>query len=159
MAGSCTAVAEKTGFRLAKGVRQTENEQANPDLQTTLEGLAERIDIRQFTDAPLADTIKALLPEALQAQAFATEDVAQTLNLSRRTLQRKLADENKSFKALLDTYRQERALNLLIYEQKSMAEIANSLGYEEQSSFNRAFRRWTGVAPSKWLERRRHVKP
>lgn len=145
---------QKTGFRLAKGVWTAKNEQANPELQDMLKSLAERVDIQRFTDAPLTYAVKTLLPAALQTQAFAAEDVAQTLNLSKRTFQRKLADENVSFKELLDAYRQERALNLLTFEQKSMAEVAYSLGYEEQSSFNRAFRRWTGMPPSRWLERR-----
>ena len=56
-----------------------------------------------------------------------------------------------SFKELLDAYRQEEALRQIERGARSMTEIAYDLGYNEQSSFNRAFKRWTGTTPSRWL--------
>lgn len=146
--------AKKTGFKLGEGVWQLNNKNAAPDLKETLQTLAERIDIKQFTEAPLSYAVKARLPKALQEQAFAAKDIAQKLGLSTRTLQRKLAFEKMSFNELLDSYRQEKAINMLMNSECSMAEVAYALGYEEQSSFNRAFRRWMGVAPKTWLSNR-----
>ena len=143
---------EKTGFKLVEGAWQLKNEGATPDLKETLQDLAERVDIRQFNDAPLTYAVRARLPQALQAQAFAAEDVAQALNLSKRTLQRKLAHEDVSFTQLLDRYREEKAMSMLLHT-PSIASVAYALGYEEQSSFNRAFKRWTGLTPSEWLSR------
>jgi len=143
---------EKTGIKLDKAVWQAKNNLATPELKTTLATLAERVDIKQFTTAPLSYAIRARLPKALQENAFSSADIADVLGLSKRTLQRRLAAEEVSFKELLDVYREEKAIAMLKIGNTSMSDIAYSLGYEEQSSFNRAFRRWTGVSPSSWLK-------
>ncbi|MEM8862830.1 MAG: AraC family transcriptional regulator, partial [Chloroflexota bacterium] len=83
--------------------------------------------------------------------AFSVDDVAAELGLSKRTLQRQLSAEALSFKELLDIYRQEQAFLMLQNGQQDLATLAYTLGYNEQSSFNRAFRRWTGKSPSQWL--------
>lgn len=143
--------AKKTGLKFPLGVWQLKNQEANPELRKTLQELANRVEIQAFTDAPLSFAIKSRLPEALQAQAFAASDIAEVLGLSKRTLQRKLSHENINFKELLDTYRQEKAMEMLLEGQSSLADVAYSLGYEEQSSFNRAFKRWQNISPSEWL--------
>ncbi|MBU6351284.1 MAG: AraC family transcriptional regulator [Chloroflexi bacterium] len=68
------------------------------------------------------------------------------------SLQRQLAAESTTFRDLLDIYRQEQALFLLQQGKRDLANVAYSLGYKEQSSFNRAFRRWTGTSPFRWLK-------
>lgn len=139
------------GLRLADGVWQARNEAANPLLQQTLRDVAARVEIRQFEEAPLIYTIRARLPEALESGTFSVDDIAATLGLSKRTLQRRLSELDISFKELLDLYRQEQALLMLQRGERDMGSIAYDLGYSEQSSFNRAFVRWTGLAPSAWL--------
>ena len=67
-----------------------------------------------------------------------------------RTLQRRLRGENTSHRQILDRVRRERALRLLPRGELSVAQIAEQLGFSEPSAFNRAFRRWTGRAPSDW---------
>jgi len=74
--------------------------------------------------------------------------VAELLNLSRRTLQRRLEDEGTSFKAVLDDTRRELANRLIHDRLMTLGEIAYLLGFSETSSFSRACRRWTGVSPS-----------
>lgn len=73
---------EKTGFKLMPGVWEQQNPFASPELKETLKGLAERVDIEHFNDAPLSYVIKARLPKALQAQAFEADDIAKVLNLN-----------------------------------------------------------------------------
>lgn len=75
--------------------------------------------------------------------------VAKQFGLSGRTLQRRLADEGHSFDDLVDAARRSRALSLLS-TRTSLAEIAFALGYADQSSFQRAFRRWTKTTPRAW---------
>ncbi|MER2560426.1 MAG: helix-turn-helix domain-containing protein [Myxococcaceae bacterium] len=90
--------------------------------------------------------IERLLASAVPATLGA---VAKSLGLSARTLQRRLASEGQSFDELLDETRRARALSLLS-TRASLAEVAFALGYADQSSFQRAFRRWTRQTPRAW---------
>ncbi|MEM9776744.1 MAG: AraC family transcriptional regulator ligand-binding domain-containing protein [Chloroflexota bacterium] len=141
----------RTGFRLAAGIWEQPNAQSNPPLHQTLRTVAEQTAIKQFEEAPLVYAIRTHLPAAIQNGAFSVDDVAAELGLSKRTLQRQLSAEALTFKELLDIYRQEQAFLMLQNGQQDLATLAYSLGYNEQSSFNRAFRRWTGKSPSQWL--------
>jgi AraC-like DNA-binding protein len=76
--------------------------------------------------------------------------VARRLGTSARTLQRRLREEGTSFAAELDAVRRERAEAFLRAPDVSIAEVSWLLGFAEQSAFTRAFRRWTGVAPTEW---------
>ena len=67
-----------------------------------------------------------------------------------RTLRRRLAEKELSFRQLLNECRRARAENLLLDGRLSIADISLSLGYSEAANFYRAFRRWTGVTPAQW---------
>lgn len=85
----------------------------------------------------------------------ATRDsIAKRLNVSPRTMQRRLDEHGVTFADLLDEVRAELAKNKLVGSDLSLAEIGFLLGFSEQSSFTRAFKRWTGKTP---LEYRRVV--
>jgi AraC-like DNA-binding protein len=92
--------------------------------------------------------IAALLPERRSA-----EDVARSLFVSVRTLQRKLAAEGVTFREVLDAAVMRLAMSWLSDPRVSVAEVAFLLGFSEPSSFNRAFRRWTGEPPGVWRKR------
>ena len=64
-----------------------------------------------------------------------------------RTLQRRLRDEGTSFAKVRDSMRREMAVKLLRKQDLAVYEVAFLLGYSEPSTFYRAFRRWTGIAP------------
>lgn len=74
--------------------------------------------------------------------------VAQSLNMSVRTMYRRLGDEGVSYQSLLDKLRSSVALEYLRNTQLSVEEIATQCGYQDVSNFRKAFRRWTGAAPS-----------
>lgn len=74
-------------------------------------------------------------------------DVARTLNLSERSLRRRLADRGCVFRDIRDRVRAERALDLLQRGPMSVAEIGNELGFSDPREFRRAFKRWTGMPP------------
>ncbi|HEU4662851.1 MAG TPA: AraC family transcriptional regulator [Dokdonella sp.] len=74
-------------------------------------------------------------------------DVARTLNLSERSLRRRLADRGCVFREIHDRVRAERALDLLQRGPLSVAEIGNELGFSDPREFRRAFKRWTGMPP------------
>lgn len=142
----------KSALRLADGVWGLANTNANPGLERALLGVAEQVEIKQFEEAPLVYALRTRLPGALERGAYSAEDVAAELGLSKRTLQRQLSSENVTFQDLLDEYRHEQAVLLLQNGERDLGRVAYALGYREQSSFNRAFRRWTDRSPSVWLQ-------
>ena len=76
--------------------------------------------------------------------------VAKTLNMSVRTLYRRLGEEGVSYQSLLDKLRSSVALEYLKNTQLSVEEIATQCGYQDVSNFRKAFRRWTGRSPSSY---------
>ncbi|MEQ8675499.1 MAG: helix-turn-helix domain-containing protein [Aggregatilineales bacterium] len=141
----------QSGIKFLPGIWQSSIPVANPVLKQSLEAIAGQVEIQAFEHAPLHYVVRSRLPEAIRDQRFSVDDIASELGLSSRTLQRQLKAEDITFQQLLDLYRQEETMRLLHQGERSMATIAYSLGYNEQSSFNRAFRRWTGSSPSAWL--------
>jgi AraC-like DNA-binding protein len=79
--------------------------------------------------------------------------LALALRTPARTLQRRLAREGTSFATLLDEGRRELALRYLAEPSTSAAEVAFALGFGDQSTFHRAFVRWTGSTPGEHKRR------
>lgn len=77
-------------------------------------------------------------------------DLAKSMFISRRTLNRRLSDNGTSYRKIEQQVRYDVAAQLLRDASLPVAEIAQALGYAEASVFVRAFRRWSGVAPEKW---------
>ncbi|GAA0613188.1 AraC family transcriptional regulator [Kutzneria viridogrisea] len=94
-----------------------------------------------------ADRVRAALLELLPAGQCSASAVAQRLALSRRTLQRRLAEEQTSFQAVLARTRHALARHYLERPEITITEIALLLGYDEPSSFYRAFHQWSGTTP------------
>lgn len=81
------------------------------------------------------------------------DDVASSLFMSGRTLKRRLQLNGTSFQKLLDDIRFEEAKRLMRYDDLSLQQIAQRLGYEDPANFTRAFRKWSGDAPSRFRQR------
>ncbi len=99
--------------------------------------------------AEVQKAIASVLPEG-----GSVADVARALHVSVRTLQRKLVASGTTFREVSDTVRSQLAEEYLTDPKVSVAEVACLLGFSEQSSFNRAFRRRTGESPGRWRRRR-----
>jgi AraC-like DNA-binding protein len=80
------------------------------------------------------------------------EDVAQSLNVSARTLRRKLRDENSSFRQVVDELRRDMAVRYLRDTNLTVEEIADSLGFSDAANFRQAFRRWTKTTPREFKD-------
>jgi len=78
---------------------------------------------------------------------------ARRLRMSERSLQRRLADEGRTFDGILDELRHDLAVRYLTDKKIAIAEVAFLLGYSEPSAFHRAFKRWTGATPSQVRQR------
>lgn len=92
--------------------------------------------------------VKRLIIDRLGSETCTRAQVASELAISPSSLQQKLAKEGTSFQDLLGDARKTLALSYLAQSRLSITEISFMLGFNDASSFNRAFRRWTGKAPS-----------
>jgi len=75
------------------------------------------------------------------------EDIAARLHMTPRTLHRALQRDGWTYSAIVEEHRRLLAVDLLQTTAQTIAEVADQLGFDEQSSFIRAFRRWYGVTP------------
>jgi AraC-like DNA-binding protein len=94
--------------------------------------------------------VREVLTQRLSKGEPSQEDVAELLNMSARTLQRKLSDCGVTYREILDETRRVLALAYLSAPKHSVSEVTYLLGFSAGSSFTRAFRRWTGQSPSGW---------
>ncbi len=84
---------------------------------------------------------------------YSAEALAQQMNMSVRSLQRLAKEHGLTIRGLLDDTRQTKAKQLLTNTTLKIGEISNRLGYSDERSFRRAFKRWTGQNPSKYRQR------
>ncbi|MGG4143778.1 helix-turn-helix domain-containing protein [Paenibacillus algorifonticola] len=101
----------------------------------------------------MADTVKWIIKRSLTGGRIDIQTVAKELSMSDRTLQRRLTEENTSFKHLLAQARHEQARKYLANPLLDIKEVAFLIGYEDQNSFYRAFRHWEGDTPSNWRKK------
>ncbi|MFD2640978.1 AraC-like transcriptional regulator QhpR [Pseudomonas japonica] len=80
------------------------------------------------------------------------DQVSEYMGLSRRTLQRRLKEQDIEFSLLVEEVRRDLALGYLNHSDYSMTQISLLLGYAESGSFTRAFRRWTGQSPQQFRQ-------
>lgn len=106
--------------------------------------------LAQFDKNSASIRVRSKLTEMLPAGNVTQQDVADSLHMSLRTLQRKLADEKTSYKELLEETRKELANQYLRQGCLSVSEVTYLLGFSEPSNFARAFKRWTGRTPSEF---------
>ncbi len=80
------------------------------------------------------------------------ESIAEEMGLTARTLQRRLTAISTSFKYLVDQARMEQSKALIADPNKGFLEICSELGFNDQSAFHKAFKRWFGQTPGKFRE-------
>lgn len=83
------------------------------------------------------------------------EYVAEELNMTTRTLQRKLVKEGSSYQSLLDKIRLDRASEMLCHSPLTIQDIAFNLGFSDGRSFHRSFKNWTGKTPGDYRDEKR----
>jgi AraC-like DNA-binding protein len=98
--------------------------------------------------------VRSALVEQLPNGSVSDDSVAATLHMSVRTMHRKLADANHNFRNLLVEVRRDLAELYILDNSLTLTEISLLLGFSEPSSFSRAFKSWTGSAPSEMRQAR-----
>ena len=101
-------------------------------------------------DDSFSSKIRSALTELLPGGRCTADDVAEKLGISKRTLQRKLLQEDTTFQKQLNGTRELLAKNYMKNTDMSNDDIAFLLGYQELNSFLRAFSLWTGLSVSEY---------
>jgi AraC-like DNA-binding protein len=144
--------APENGFLLSRRIADALLPTGNRQLAATLDrGLAQQL--VRLDQGDIVALATAALLERLPLGEAGEDNVARALEMSRRTLQRKLAVQGTSFRQLLDTTRHDLAQRFIEDPGQSIGEITFELGFARQSAFSRAFRRWTGMTPSDYRQR------
>lgn len=121
--------------------------------QTLSEFLREtpyRLVVPSYMPPSLQDRLRALFTQMPGEAPPTSEEVASRVGMSVSTLRRKLAAEGISWQELKEEGRRAAALRYVADTELPIAEVTRLLGFDEASTFFRAFRRWTGTTPSRY---------
>lgn len=132
---------EKLSFKIKHG-----NVNLFNYVKTHLSIVQKQIDI--FKEPREMTMLQKAAIENVMAGVFTTAAVAAAANMSLRTAQRISSEHGTSIQELIDNVREKRAKELLVNERNELSAISFILGYSDERSFRRAFRRWTGKSPS-----------
>lgn len=106
--------------------------------------------VRYRYDTGITAKVRAHLLQTAPEQWPDFDALSHMMRLSTATLRRKLKGEGQDFQGIKDDVRRRFALDLLRFNARSVAEVAEQLGFSEPSAFYRAFRKWTGQTPSEY---------
>ena len=123
------------------------------ELAIEVDRIAERY-VHSLDSSPIVTQLRSILVELLPSGAASQKAVAQRTNTSVSTLQRLLRAEGTSYREVLDETRRELALHYVEDRRYALSEIAFLLGFADQASMTRAFKRWTGTSPKRYAERK-----
>lgn len=121
---------------------------ADPALLDVFEGDARRRLELLASRGGVSGRILMLLGGRLKGEVPPLSAIASELAMSERSIQRSLNEEQTSYRQLVDEVRKNLAIEHLSRPGTSATDVAFLLGFSEPSAFTRAFRRWTGTAPT-----------
>jgi AraC-like DNA-binding protein len=127
---------------------------ANPEIARLHEEHAKR-HLADLEDHSVTRRAKQILMGHLDRGPCELPELARSLHMSSRTLQRRLDEEKTSYKEVLDSLRREICLHHLQRPHTALAEVAHLVGFSDTSALSRAVRRWTGRTPIEY--RRSHL--
>jgi AraC-like DNA-binding protein len=120
----------------------------SPELCALLQSRADLLLARIEQEAPAADRVKRWLASHSLDTKPKMDKIARDLGMSARSLRRRLHDEGAPYDGLVEEARATRAKSMLADPRRSVQDAAYALGFATPSAFSRAFKRWTGAAPS-----------
>jgi AraC-like DNA-binding protein len=137
-----------TGIEIERAWLDRAHAYRSPELRTLLQSRAELLLARVEQDAPAAERVKRWLAAQSLEIKPTMDTIARALGMSARSLRRRLHDEGAPYDDLVEDARALRAKSMLADPRLSIQETAYALGFVTPASFSRAFKRWTGMAPS-----------
>lgn len=141
------------GIACMMELQKVNNPRKRDDLALYASGSIKTLDeYRTQAELPEGLGVPGKVVTALQRRigelSLSIDNIADDLNLSKRTLQRRLQQHGISFAELRDKVRFHVAIDMLVKEQTSIDRISATLDFSDRTSFTNAFKRWTGLSPS-----------
>ncbi|MGL2985861.1 AraC family transcriptional regulator ligand-binding domain-containing protein [Acinetobacter baumannii] len=121
---------------------------ANPNTAAMCERLCMELITQRHTTLTTTMIVRDFLMNAPSGVLLKLSHIANKLNTSERTLKRRLQEETTSFRTIQNETLHYRANNLLS-KNLSLTQISEILGFSDLSTFSQAYKRWTGISPSK----------
>jgi AraC-like DNA-binding protein len=143
----------KLGFAIPASYLQRNVQQNDASLKLFMQRCPQEIFQRYEADYSLTTELKRLLWKNLKGGVPSIEQAAIKMNMTKRTLMRKLKAEGTSYQQLKDVVRLDKALSLLTKYSLPINKISESVGFSEPAVFTRAFLHWTGESPSQYRAR------
>jgi AraC-like DNA-binding protein len=131
----------------------------HPELFALLRSQAERVLERVTVELGPADQVKRYLLARPPARIPDISTAARDLGLSARSLRRRLAADETTYRSLVRATLEASAGHMLRDPRRSIQETAGALGFSNVGAFYRAFKRWTGMTPAQYRERRAAPAP
>ncbi|MGJ7494729.1 AraC family transcriptional regulator [Variovorax sp. RT4R15] len=124
--------------------------QSQQSLREFLAGSPANLIVKYRDTSSLTERIRRLLRKGLGTDMPSLEAVGEALAVTPQTLRRRLREEGRGFQQIKDELRRDAAIDDLLHTQLPLLDIANRVGFSEASTFHRAFKQWTGVAPGEY---------
>ncbi len=115
----------------------------------TLDEIDDSVSLNSCSDTLENNLMNAITPYIGETR-ISKQILSDISGISFRSLQRKLEQEGTSYSAVLDQSRFQKAKSLLENTDEKLLNISLMLGYENASTFSRAFKRWAGVTPKEF---------
>jgi AraC-like DNA-binding protein len=127
--------------------------QADPGLRMRMEERAAQLAAERTASDAILTRVRELVARGVRDALPDLEAAATALELSPAALKRRLAERGSSYTKIVDDTRRQLALGYIADTTLSLVDVAYLCGFSEQSAFNRAFKRWTGVPPGEYRRR------
>ena len=122
--------------------------------ESSLDAMLETYPAELFKIAPAEDSIatkvRQLIGTDFERDLPTLQDMAERLYMTTPTLHRRLRAEGTSFQQLKDSCRKDQAIHYLLSDNYNSRELAQLMGFSDNSTFHRAFKKWTGVTPQEF---------
>lgn len=145
--------AEASGLVMPRRTLSLPNVQSELTLTEFLRETPYRLVVPSFVPPTLKYRLRAMFGQMPGDTPPTSEDIASRVGMSVSTLRRKLAAEGTSWQEIKEEGRRSAALRYVADTDLPISEVTRLLGFEEASTFFRAFRRWTGTTPSRYREK------
>jgi AraC-like DNA-binding protein len=133
-----------SGFTLDRAIAEARHPTHDPALHGLLRARLDELLPAATSTRTMTARVRGEVIARLGQGRFGLSEIAVTLGVSTRTLQRELADEGVTFAEIVDGSRRELAERLLARDDLTLGQIATYLGYADLRGFERAYVRWTG---------------
>ena len=104
----------------------------------------------QASTLSITHRIREILGNDFRQEMPSFEELTALLNMSARTLRRRLEKEGTSYQRIKDNARRDVAISMLSRDGMTVSEVAEQVGFSDPSAFHRSFKKWTGQSPGSY---------